>query len=128
MNEETWAVFLSPVSWESYDREAAPESTQEPDAIRRSIVGASPISFIRLRSHREDLAPSPANARDEAFNIITQFFMQERVEKARDLLVSSPLPIAEIAMACGFADQSHFTRAFSRVVGTTPGCRQRHQR
>lgn len=111
LERRTWPVFRSPVSWESYDREAAPESTQEPNAIRRSIVGASTISIIR-RSDREGLAPCPANARD----------------KARDLLVSSPLPIAEIAMACGFADQSHFTRAFSRVVGTTPECRQRHQR
>lgn len=80
LERRTWPVFRSPVSWESYDREAAPESTQEPDAIRRSILGASPISIIRLRSDREDLAPSPANARDEAFNIITQFFMQERVD------------------------------------------------
>jgi AraC-like DNA-binding protein len=29
--------------------------------------------------------------------------------------------LADIALACGFADQSHFTRAFAKDEGTTPG-------
>ncbi|MBA2590335.1 MAG: helix-turn-helix transcriptional regulator, partial [Alphaproteobacteria bacterium] len=33
-----------------------------------------------------------------------------------------------IAAACGFADQSHFTRAFSRHTGTTPGQWRRQKR
>ncbi len=30
-------------------------------------------------------------------------------------------PLADIAAACGFADQSHFTRVFARSMGTPPG-------
>jgi len=30
------------------------------------------------------------------------------------------MSIAEISLALGFADQSHFTRAFRKVVGMTP--------
>jgi AraC family transcriptional regulator len=49
-----------------------------------------------------------------------------RVEKAKTLLSSSSAPIAEIAMQCGFADQSHMTRIFSRFVGESPrGWRKR---
>jgi len=44
-----------------------------------------------------------------------------RVERAKDLLLNSPLALAEIAYDCGFADQSHFTRVFIAAVGTTPG-------
>ncbi|MGF6177646.1 helix-turn-helix domain-containing protein [Ensifer sp. 4252] len=67
-------------------RESA--NSPEPDAIRRSIVDASPISIIRLRSDREDLAPSPANTRDEAFNIITQLrdFRLHRLWRGKTLV------------------------------------------
>ncbi|MEH7872292.1 transposase [Rhizobium laguerreae] len=37
------------------------------------------------------------------------------------LLRTSNAPLAEVAIACGFADQSHFTRVFASVVGATPG-------
>jgi AraC family transcriptional regulator len=44
-----------------------------------------------------------------------------RVEDAKRQLADSELPIAQVAFALGFADQSHFTRAFARVTGVTPG-------
>ena len=43
-----------------------------------------------------------------------------RVEKAKGLLVGGDLSIADIALVCGFADQSHFTRVFSRWTGDAP--------
>jgi AraC family transcriptional regulator len=49
-----------------------------------------------------------------------QWVVAQRVQRARELLVSSQLPLAEIAAACGFADQSHFTRVFSRATGLPP--------
>lgn len=44
-----------------------------------------------------------------------------RVLRAQELLVSTRLPLTEIALAVGFADQSHFCRRFTEVVGKTPG-------
>jgi AraC-like DNA-binding protein len=49
-----------------------------------------------------------------------QWLQGRRVERAVALLRESMLPLAEIASLCGFADQSHFTRVFTRAVGTTP--------
>ncbi len=46
--------------------------------------------------------------------------MQQRVRLARRLLAAGR-PIAEAALAAGFADQSHLTRAFVRQLGITPG-------
>ncbi|TCT13514.1 AraC family transcriptional regulator [Tepidamorphus gemmatus] len=43
-----------------------------------------------------------------------------RVRRARRLLGEGIAP-ADVAQACGFADQSHLTRAFKARVGTTPG-------
>jgi AraC-like DNA-binding protein len=49
-----------------------------------------------------------------------QWMLAQRVQRARELLTSSQTPLAEIATACGFADQSHFTRVFSRATGLPP--------
>ena len=51
--------------------------------------------------------------------------MVQRVEYGKRLLATSALPLADIALACGFADQSHFTRVFSRNVGCGPGAWRR---
>jgi AraC-like DNA-binding protein len=49
-----------------------------------------------------------------------------RIRKARDL-IDSGLAIADTAVAVGYADQSHFTRRFKRVLGITPGQFARHR-
>ena len=49
------------------------------------------------------------------------WLQMHRLKRAKDMLLASKSSLAEIALACGFADQSHFTRMFSRTVGTAPG-------
>jgi AraC-like DNA-binding protein len=49
-----------------------------------------------------------------------RWLMQRRVDRAKDLMRATTTPLAEIAIACGFSDQSHFTRVFSRATCTTP--------
>lgn len=49
-----------------------------------------------------------------------QWALQRRIEAAKEML-GEGLPLAEIAIACRFSDQSHLTRAFSQATGTTPG-------
>jgi AhpD family alkylhydroperoxidase len=54
-----------------------------------------------------------------------RWLLAQRVEHAKRLLLTSALPLANIAPACGFADQSHFTRVFSQMVGAGPGAWRR---
>ncbi|HUF46861.1 MAG TPA: AraC family transcriptional regulator [Vicinamibacterales bacterium] len=51
-----------------------------------------------------------------------------RLDRAAARLVSSDEPIAVIAQDAGFADQSHFTRAFRRHTGWTPAAFRRRMR
>jgi AraC family transcriptional regulator len=44
-----------------------------------------------------------------------------RVDRARDLMTNSSLPLADIATQCGFADQSALNRSFKRIHGVSPG-------
>jgi AraC family transcriptional regulator len=54
-----------------------------------------------------------------------RWLLEQRVEKAKGLLVTPRIPISEIALGAGFTDQAHFTRVFSSVTGTTPGAWRR---
>ena len=49
-----------------------------------------------------------------------RWLMARRVERAKHLLGNRNLSLAEIALTCGFADQSHFTTCFRKLAGATP--------
>ena len=55
------------------------------------------------------------------------WLLHARVQRAKELLSDTTLTIAEIGLECGFADQSHFTRSFGRLSGTTPCVWRRQQ-
>jgi len=56
----------------------------------------------------------------------SEYLAKRRVQEAQRLLTESEESVGEIAVACGFYDQSHFTRHFRRVTGMTPlGYRKR---
>jgi AraC-like DNA-binding protein len=50
-----------------------------------------------------------------------RWLIAQRIRKAKDLLRNGRSALGDIAVACGFSNQSHFTRVFSKMVGTTPG-------
>lgn len=50
-----------------------------------------------------------------------RWLTKQRVKRAKELLQDPEQELSEIAQLCGFVDQSHFTRVFSRSVGCSPG-------
>ncbi|GAP97982.1 helix-turn-helix domain-containing protein [Leptolyngbya sp. NIES-2104] len=72
-----------------------------------AVVQMSPFHFAHLFKQSTGLAPH-------------QFVIRCRVERAKELLLHSSLSIADIAVEVGFANQSHLTRHFRRIVGVTP--------
>lgn len=75
------------------------------DIARR--VGMSPFHLHRL--YRKAYGLTPAEHRLEA-----------RLRLARQMILAGAA-IAEVAVALGFADQSHLNRAFRRLMGVPPG-------
>jgi AraC family transcriptional regulator len=50
-----------------------------------------------------------------------QWLIRQRIERAKELLRENEAALAEIALTCGFYDQSHFTRSFTAWTGISPG-------
>lgn len=70
-------------------------------------TGASRFAIIRAFSAQFGVTPM-------------RYLLQIRLEQARKLL-HQRVPIAEVALLTGFADQPHLTRAMKRIYGVTPG-------
>jgi AraC family transcriptional regulator len=53
------------------------------------------------------------------------WLLARRVEVAKEKLRDSRLSLLDVALACGFSDQSHLTRVFTDMVGSSPGAWRR---
>lgn len=70
-------------------------------------VGVSKFYFCRL--FKQSMGSTPH-----------QYVIEQRVERAKQLLQQRQFAIADVALQCGFANQSHLNRHFKRIVGITP--------
>lgn len=57
---------------------------------------------------------------------VGELIRRRRVEHACHLLAHSEMTLAEIALICGFSDQSHFSLMFKRHMGLTPSRFRQH--
>jgi AraC family transcriptional regulator len=70
-------------------------------------AGVHPVHLARVFRKFENRTPG-------------EYQQRLQVRAACELLQDAEWPLAVIAAECGFADQSHFTRLFRRMTGTTP--------
>ena len=108
-----------------HDRPSFPAAPDQRGLVRaRSRIDDDPMASIALT----DLAREADMSR---FQLIRGFarltgltphayILQRRLHAAR-MLIATGVTLANAAAACGFADQSHFHRAFVRSYGMTPG-------
>lgn len=85
------------------DDSASPLSLSQLSAV----AGLTPSHFVRAFSQHYGMTPHA-------------YLLDRRIRQARTLLRQGT-PLAEVALASGFADQAHFQRQFKRRVAATPG-------
>jgi AraC family transcriptional regulator len=56
-----------------------------------------------------------------------RWMLVRRIERATHLMRTTTLPLSEIGTACGFGDQSHFSRSFSKMMGDPPATWRRER-
>lgn len=71
------------------------------------VAGMSPHYFSRLFKQSTGMSPH-------------QYVVKCRIDRAKVLLKSGRMAIADVAYAVGFANQSHLNRQFKKVLGITP--------
>ena len=112
-------------------------------AKRSCQVGLAPWQAKLLRSHIEDKLTSRIRTTDltgvvrlstsHFFRAFRQTFgesprayiMQRRIRRAQELMLTSQLPLSQVALECGMCDQAHLSRVFRRIVGITPNAWRR---
>jgi AraC family transcriptional regulator len=75
------------------------------------------------------LSPSHFNAvfKEEIGVPPHRYILHQRIHRAKELLLSSRLSVAQIAIEVGFYDQSHLTKHMRRLLGVTPAALQHQQ-
>ena len=92
------------------------------DAIEYAERNVSSRPTIRELARIANMSVYQLDRRmQRVFGLTTgQWFLKTRISFASRLLVESDTPIAEVALAAGYADQSAFTRQFRRSTGLSP--------
>jgi AraC-like DNA-binding protein len=89
-------------------------------------------AFIRENLHRQISLTEAARAahlsptylsnvlRKETGKTFVEMLTERRMQKARELLLSTSIRMTEIAAAVGFEDEAYFARRFKQRYGKTP--------
>lgn len=85
------------------------EANEDPRPVQAiaAEVELSPRQLERLFAKYLRLSPS-------------RYYLGLRLQRARNLLLETPKPILDVAVACGFASASHFSRCYRAVYGHKP--------
>jgi len=59
--------------------------------------------------------------KNETGRTFLDLLTERRIERAKELLAHSGLPLADVARRSGFLEMSHFSRRFKQLTGLTPG-------
>lgn len=97
-------------------RNTLENSVAAPPALSDLAADSRISRFVLLRQFKSDFGITPH-----------AFSLRLRVERARERLARGG-DLREIAVDLGFADQPHFTRVFTRIVGVPPGAYARRVR
>jgi AraC-like DNA-binding protein len=111
----------------------------EAERPRRSTGGLTPLQLRRTIEFIEQCWAGPVGLSElanvaglsqsyfsRAFRASTgmsplQWLLALRVRRAQQMLLETDASLSDLALKCGFADQSHFTRTFHAIAGEPPG-------
>ena len=96
-------------SWLRRVEEILHDEFRQPPSVRdiASLVGVHAVHLARAFRARHGCS-------------IAEYVCRLRIDEACRAMAGSAGTLSEIALDVGFFDQSHFTKAFRRTVGTTP--------
>lgn len=106
--KELWPKRMVP-SWARHARELLNDRSNGPLRIAEMAQELNLHPVYLARVFRRAFRCTPG-----------EYLMRCRLRRAMALVRDTPSPLSEIALAAGFCDQSHFTKAFRRHFGASP--------
>jgi AraC family transcriptional regulator len=135
---DSWALILSDILLQRFSSHSQRHARSTFGKLpERSI--ARVVDYIEASIDRDiDLASLGRVAAMSSYHFARRFkettgvsphayVLGRRVERASHLLRQNLLSLKQIAAACGFSSQAHFTTSFRSLTGTTPGAFRREQ-
>jgi AraC-like DNA-binding protein len=123
---EAWLHRAVPVLRQALDAESPSEAAPS-DSVRRLLEQVRE-AILDGEQTVAGLARRCGVTRERVHRVLrqwtgmapTDYLRAVRLQRAKELLAALQ-PLADVAAACGFSDQAHFTRWFRRSFGYTPG-------
>ena len=56
-----------------------------------------------------------------------RYVLARRIDRAKDLLRNTDMPVVDVALSVGFSSQSHLSHWFQRYVGVSPAAYRQHR-
>jgi len=78
-----------------------------------NLAQLSEFHFCRM--FKENLAQTPQ-----------EYLTQVRIERVKEFLSTTKLPLTDVALRCGFSSQSHMGRYFKKLIGISPMQYRKH--
>jgi transcriptional regulator GlxA family with amidase domain len=110
---------------------AAQLAERPPIRTAQELARARPEADLTVESLAEHAHMSVrgfARAFRREVGVTPHAYLTGRRIAAAKVLLDGDVPLSEVALACGFYDQSHFTRSFKGCTGVTPGQYRRGSR
>jgi len=140
MKEDTSYIGMMPCFWRIIQelmrtKGYVPHSKKRPESRKEKQHDARIVEIVR-RIERDYMSEITVNELAAELSVsrawlsrcfkevtgktIKEYVTDLRISHAKDLLTQTPIPIAEVAAACGYADAMFFSRMFKKVTGCTP--------
>jgi AraC family transcriptional regulator len=110
-----------------------------PQSPAQHLRAMAPPAAARLRAYIEDRLAETISVAEVAGHVgmspqhfarvfkasfgvpLHRYVLQRRVARAQQMLTRSSLPLAEVALSCGFSSQAHLGFVFKVHTGMAPG-------
>ncbi len=122
--EEMFIHIFSLLYYELYDRSKATQDSDIINKVKDYILThiSEPLSLPQISSH-VFLSPNYCNSifKRQTGRTITSYVIWLKMERAKDYLLNTDIPLTEISSLLGYSHYSYFSRLFKQIMKISPG-------